>query len=212
MYESFKEDTSSLNKKKIKFIKDNLLLNKDYFNSLSIDSEEENEINTSTKTDENENNENSDEEKEEKSKKNKKKKKKDDNSAEIEEKIKKEVLERKKNQIKELFEKIKERHKEITDKKPYYIYEPSLTGNTLIKDFEKEFWTMTKLNKCANCGAISVKFKKFNNLRFFKIIPSNREKKKMAKIGIDVEKGALEHGANKREKEKAKKKIKIKNK
>ena len=212
MYESFKEDTSSLNKKIIKYIKDNLLLNKDYFNSLSIDSEEENEINTSTKTDENENNENSDEEKEEKSKKNKKKKKKDDNSAEIEEKIKKEVLERKKNQIKELFEKIKERHKEITDKKPYYIYEPSLTGNTLIKDFEKEFWTMTKLNKCANCGAISVKFKKFNNLRFFKIIPSNREKKKMAKIGIDVEKGALEHGANKREKEKAKKKSKSKKK
>ena len=34
----------------------------------------------------------------------------------------------------------------------------------------------------------------------------------MAKIGIDVEKGALEHGANKREKEKAKKKNKSKKK
>ena len=138
--------------------------------------------------------------KDKKNKKNKKKNKKDNKPAEIEEVIKKGILERKKKQIKELFEKIKERHNEIIEKKSYYIYEPKLNSNTLIKDFEKEFWTMTKLNKCANCGAIAAKFKKFNNLRFFRVMPSKKEKEKMAKIGIDVEKGALEHGACKREK------------
>ena len=126
--------------------------------------------------------------------------------------MKKQVLERKKNQVKDLLKKLEKRHKEIINKKPYYIYEPTLTGNTLIKDFEKEFWTMTKLNKCANCGAISAKFKKFNNLRFFRIMPSKDVKKKMAKIGIDVEKGALEHGVHKREKEKSKKEKKKKKK
>ena len=51
-----------------------------------------------------------------------------------------------------------------------YIYEPSLTSNTLIKDFEKEFWAMTKLNKCQNCGTLAAKYKKMNNLRFFRIM------------------------------------------
>ena len=212
MYESFKEDTSSLNKKIYKFIKNNIILKEDYFDSISLDSDEEKDINTSTKSDENEENINIDEEKEKESKKSKKNKKnkkknnkKENKPAQIEEIIKKEVLEKKKKQIKELFEKIKKRHNEIIEKKPYYIYEPTLTSNTLIKDFEKEFWTMTKLNKCANCGAISAKFKKFNNPRFFRVMPSKKEKQKMAQIGIDVEKGALEHGASKREKEKLKK-------
>jgi aspartate oxidase len=215
MYESFKEDTTSINKKIIKFLKKNIILKEDYFDTiLSIGSDEENEINTSTKSDENED-EQQNEEEEEKDKKNKKfkkKKKKEDNTAEIEEIMKKKVIENKKSQLKELFEKIKQRHKEIIEKKPYYIYEPTLTSNTLLKDFEKEFWIMTKLNKCANCGAISAKFKKFNNLRFFRIMPSDKDKKKMAKIGIDVEKGALEHGASRREKEKKKKDKKIRKK
>ena len=59
---------------------------------------------------------------------------------------------------------------------------------------------MTKLNKCQNCGALAAKYKKMNNLRFFRIIPSERDKKNVAKIRIDAEKGALEHGASKREK------------
>ncbi len=184
MYESFKEDTTSINKKIIKFLKKNIILKEDYFDTiLSIGSDEENEINTSTKSDENED-EQQNEEEEEKNKKNKKfkkKKKKEDNTAEIEEIMKKKVIENKKSQLKELFEKIKQRHKEIIEKKPYYIYEPTLTSNTLLKDFEKEFWIMTKLNKCANCGAISAKFKKFNNLRFFRIMPSDKDKKKNGK-------------------------------
>ena len=217
MYESYKEDTSSLSKKIIKFIKKNILINKNYFDTISLNSDEENdkEINISTKSEEINNSEEDKEkekEKEKENKKNKKKKKKEDNSAETEEMIKKEILERKKKQLKELFDKISQRHKEIIEQKPNYIYEPTLTSNTLIKDFEKEFWTMTKLNKCANCGAISAKYKKFNNLRFFRVMPSNKEKKKMAKIGIDAEKGALEHGAHKREKEKLKKEKKNKKK
>ena len=216
MYESLKEDTSVLNKKIFKFLKENLLLNTDYFDSLSLDSEDENEMGSNTSNDNNnENNDNSDEEKEEKvekGKKNKKKKKKVDNSAEFEEKIKREIIERKKMQLKEMFDKINQRHKEVIEQKKYYVYEPTLTSNTLLKDFEKEFWAMTKLSKCANCGAISAKYKKFNNLRFFRIMPSNKDKKRMAKIGIDVEKGALEHGSHKREKEKSKKKNKNKKK
>ena len=120
--------------------------------------------------------------------------------------MKEEILKRKETQLEEIFKKIEERHKEIIKEKPYYIYEPSLTSNTLLKDFEKEFWTMSKLNKCQNCGALSAKFKKMNNLRFFRITPSEKDKKKMAKLGIDMEKGALEHGASKREKEKNKQK------
>ena len=215
MYESFKEDTSYLNNKIIKFIKKNILLNQHYFDSLSLDLDnEDNEkdinsnSNSSNLINEDDKNDDVDEDKEKDkekdNKKNKKKKKKENNQGITEEMIKKEILERKKNQIKELFDKIKQRHKEIIEKKPHFVYEPTLTSNTLIKDFEKEFWTMAKLNKCANCGAISAKFKKMNNLRFFRIMPSNKEKKKMAKIGIDVEKGALEHGANKREKDKLK--------
>ena len=195
MYESFKEDTSSLNKKIIQFIKNNLLKNKDYFDSILLNSniEEENieeEINN---------------EEDKGNKKNKAKKNKQENAPKIEEKMKKEILKNKEKELEEIFDKIENRHKEIIEKKPYYIYEPSLTSNTLIKDFEKEFWAMTKLNKCQNCGALAAKFKKMNNLRFFRIMPSEKDKKKMAKIGIDTEKGALEHGASKREKEKNKK-------
>ena len=72
MYESFKEDTSSLNKTIIKFIKNNIILKEDYFDSIPIDSEEEeNENYPSTKSDEEEK-----EEEEEVNKKTKKKKKK----------------------------------------------------------------------------------------------------------------------------------------
>ena len=195
MYESFKEDTSLINIKILKFIKNNLLINKDYFDSIINSVIEKENI-------EDENNE----EKENEDKKYKSKKSKQDNSSKIEEKMKEEILKRKENQLEEIFKKLEERHKEIIKEKPYYIYEPSLTSNTLLKDFEKEFWTMSKLNKCQNCGALSAKFKKMNNLRFFRITPSEKDKKKMAKLGIDMEKGALEHGASKREKEKNKQK------
>lgn len=195
MYESFKEDTSLINIKILKFIKNNLLINKDYFDSIINSVIEKENI-------DDENNE----EKENEDKKYKSKKSKQDNSSKIEEKMKEEILKRKETQLEEIFKKIEERHKEIIKEKPYYIYEPSLTSNTLLKDFEKEFWTMSKLNKCQNCGALSAKFKKMNNLRFFRITPSEKDKKKMAKLGIDMEKGALEHGASKREKEKNKQK------
>ena len=195
MYESFKEDTSLINIKILKFIKNNLLINKDYFDSIINSVIEKENI-------EDENNE----EKENEDKKYKSKKSKQDNSSKIEEKMKEEILKRKETQLEEIFKKIEERHKEIIKEKPYYIYEPSLTSNTLLKDFEKEFWTMSKLNKCQNCGALSAKFKKMNNLRFFRITPSEKDKKKMAKLGIDMEKGALEHGASKRDKEKNKQK------
>ena len=195
MYESFKEDTSLINIKILKFIKNNLLINKDYFDSIINSVIEKENI-------EEENNE----EKENEDKKYKSKKSKQDNSSKIEEKMKEEILKRKETQLEEIFKKIEERHKEIIKEKPYYIYEPSLTSNTLLKDFEKEFWTMSKLNKCQNCGALSAKYKKMNNLRFFRITPSEKDKKKMAKLGIDMEKGALEHGASKREKEKNKQK------
>ena len=195
MYESFKEDTSLINIKILKFIKNNLLINKDYFDSIINSVIEKENI-------EDENNE----EKENEDKKYKSKKSKQDNSSKIEEKMKEEILKRKENQLEEIFKKLEERHKEIIKEKPYYIYEPSLTSNTLLKDFEKEFWTMSKLNKCQNCGALSAKYKKMNNLRFFRITPSEKDKKKMAKLGIDMEKGALEHGASKREKEKNKQK------
>ena len=195
MYESFKEDTSLINIKILKFIKNNLLINKDYFDSIINSVIEKENI-------EEENNE----EKENEDKKYKSKKSKQDNSSKIEEKMKEEILKRKETQLEKIFKKIEERHKEIIKEKPYYIYEPSLTSNTLLKDFEKEFWTMSKLNKCQNCGALSAKYKKMNNLRFFRITPSEKDKKKMAKLGIDMEKGALEHGASKREKEKNKQK------
>ena len=193
MYESFKEDTSSINKKIIKFIKNNLLINKNYFDSILLNSETEEE-NIEEEIEEEKDN-----------KKNKSKKKKQDNSNKIEEKMKKKIIKNKEEQIEQIFKKIEARHQEILKEKQYYIYEPSLTSNTLLKDFEKEFWAMTKLNKCQNCGALAAKFKKMNNLRFFRIMPSEKDKKKMAKIGIDLEKGALEHGASKREKEKNKK-------
>jgi hypothetical protein len=195
MYETFKENTSSINNKIIKFIKNNLLINKNYFDSIIINSEEEEEENV-----ENENNEEEDNKK--KSKKNKQE------NPKIEEEMRKKILEKKEKELEEIFNKIELKHKEIIKQKPYYIYEPSLTSNTLIKDFEKEFWSMTKLNKCSNCGALSAKFKKMNNLRFFRIMPNERDKKKMEKLGIDLEKGALEHGVSKREKEKNKKKEK----
>ena len=193
MYETFKENTSSINNKIIKFIKNNLLINKNYFDSIIINSEEEEEENV-----ENENNEEEDNKK--KSKKNKQE------NPKIEEEMRKKILEKKEKELEEIFNNIELKHKEIIKQKPYYIYEPSLTSNTLIKDFEKEFWSMTKLNKCSNCGALSAKFKKMNNLRFFRIMPNERDKKKMEKLGIDLEKGALEHGVSKREKEKNKKK------
>ena len=198
MYESFKEDTSAINKRIIKFIKDNLLINKNYFDSIIIDSEEKEEKETKENK--------KDDEKE--SKKNKSKKNKQESTLKTEEVMKKEILTKKLNELEEIFKKIESRHKEILKEKPYYIYEPSLTGNTLLKDFEKEFWSTTKLSKCQNCGALTAKFKKMNNLRFFRIMPNEKDKKNMAKMGIDLEKGALEHGASKREKDKEKKKRK----
>ena len=45
---------------------------------------------------------------------------------------------------------------------------------------------MIKLNKCQNCGALAAKYKKMNNLRFFRIRLSEKDKKKVTKIGIDA--------------------------
>ena len=192
MYETLRENTSELNQKILQFIKENLLLNKKYFQNLTFEIEEKKEEDT-------------DNENEQKTKSKKNKSKKNDNNEQNEEQLQKKVLSSKKKILKEIFSKIKQRQQEILTTKPENIYEPSLTSITLLKDFEKEFWTMTKMNKCANCGATSVKYKKFNNSRFFRIIPSLKEKKKMEKIGIDVEKGALEHGDSRRKKEKLKK-------
>ena len=205
MYESYQENTSNINRKIIKFIKSNILLNKNYFDSILSEQEtEEENMNIEEKDDDKE-------EKGEKDNKKNKSKKKEENSK-IEEEMRKKILKNKENKLEEIFTKIELRHKEITKQKPYYIYEPSLTSNTLLKDFEKEFWAMTKSNKCQNCGALAAKFKKMNNLRFFRIMPTEKDKKKMAKMGIDAEKGALEHGAGKREKEMIKKNKKKQNK
>ena len=84
--------------------------------------------------------------------------------------MEKQIIKNKEEKLNEIFKRIKNRDKKILKTKPYYIYEPSLTSNTLIKDFEKEFWAMTKLNKCQNCGALAAKYKKMNNLRFFRIM------------------------------------------
>ena len=91
--------------------------------------------------------------------------------------MEKQIIKNKEEKLNEIFKRIKNRDKKILKTKPYYIYEPSLTSNTLIKDFEKEFWAMIKLNKCQNCGALAAKYKKINNLRFFRIIPSEKDKK-----------------------------------
>ena len=117
--------------------------------------------------------------------------------------MEKQIIKNKEEQLKYLKE-LKIEIKKFL-KQRLIIYEPSLTSNTLIKDFKKGFWAMIKLNKCQNCGALAAKYKKINNLRFFRIIPSEKDKKNVAKIRIDAEKGALEHGASKREKEKNKK-------
>ena len=115
--------------------------------------------------------------------------------------------------LKELFINIFNKQEKIIEKKPKIIYEQSVTNLTLLKEFEKEFWLMTKMNKCANCGAISKKYKKFYNIKIFQINISEKERKKMEKSGIDVDKNALEHGIGERTKKKMKKlKEKIKKK
>ena len=127
MYESYKENTSSINKKILNFIKNSILLNPNYFDNIL--SEEEAEIDKEEKKSEEENNN-----KEERdSKKNKPKKK--DESSKIEDEMKKMILKNKEKQLEEIFKKIELRHKEILKQKPYYICEPTLTINTLIKDF-----------------------------------------------------------------------------
>ena len=42
---------------------------------------------------------------------------------------------------------------------------------------------MTKLNKCQNCGALAAKYEKMNNLSFFRIMPSEKDKKRWQKWG-----------------------------
>ena len=119
MYESFKENTSFINKKILNFIKNSILLNPNY--SDNILSEEEAEIDKEEKKSEEENNN-----KEERDSKKNKTKKKDE---------KKMILKNKEKQLEEIFKKIELRHKEILKQKPYYICEPTLTINALIKDF-----------------------------------------------------------------------------
>ena len=78
MYESFKEDTSKINQKIVKFLKNSIIINKNYFDSILSNSE----INAEKIIEENNN------EKEIKdNKKNKSKKNKQENSSQIEEKV-----------------------------------------------------------------------------------------------------------------------------
>ena len=100
MYETMKENTHSLNQKIIRFIKNNLLINKNYFDSILVDSEIEEEENVEI-----ENNEEEDNKK--KSKKNKQE------NTKIEEKIKKQIIKNKEEKLDEIFKKIEIRHKEI---------------------------------------------------------------------------------------------------
>ena len=186
MYESFGESTDNFNKKILMFVNENLNLNKDYFNNLNFDS------NNNDSKDESFDNE--DENKKSKI-----------NLENMQKMIKKE----KKKLLKEIFIKIFERQEKIIEKKPKIIYEQNVTTTTLLKEFEKEFWILSKLNKCSNCGATSKKYKKYNNLKIFQVNISEKERKKMEKSGIDVNKNALEYGLSERLK---KKKQKIKEK
>ena len=117
MYESFGESTDNLNKKILMFVNENLNLNKDYFNNLNFDSN---------------NNDSKDDsfEKEDENMKNK------INLEKMQKMIKKE----KKKKKKEIFIKIFERQEKIIEKKPKIIYEQNVTTTTLLKEFEKEFW------------------------------------------------------------------------
>ena len=78
MYETFREDTTLINKKIFNFLKENIIIKEDYFDSFLTGSDKENDINTNTKSDENEVEQQNEEEeeKEKKTKKGKKKKKK----------------------------------------------------------------------------------------------------------------------------------------
>ena len=198
MYESFGESTDNLNKKILMFVNENLNLNKDYFNNLNF----ENNVNNDSKDDSFENeNENI---------KSKKKNKKENEDLINLEKMQKMIRKEKKKLLKEIFIKIFERQEKIIEKKPKIIYEQNVTTTTLLKEFEKEFWFLSKLNKCSNCGATSKKYKKYNNLKIFQVNISEKERKKMEKSGIDINKNALEHGLSerlKKKKEKIKEKI-----
>ena len=148
MYESFGENTDDFNKKILMFVNENLNLNKDYFNNLNF----ENNVNNDSKDDSFENeNENI---------KSKKKNKKENEDLINLEKMQKMIRKEKKKLLKEIFIKIFERQEKIIEKKPKIIYEQNVTTTTLLKEFEKEFWLSSKLNKCSNCGATSKKYKK----------------------------------------------------
>ena len=197
MYESFGENTDDINRKIIKFINDNLTLDLNYFKDLNYDNS-----NNNFSKDDSFDNDNNDDEKKSKKKKNKNKEKNDNENLE---EMKKTIKKNKKKILKELFINIFNKQEKILEKKPKIIYEQSVTNLTLLKEFEKEFWLMTKINKCSNCGATSKRYKKFNNIKIFQINVSEKERKKMEKSGIDVDKNALEHGIGERTKKKNKK-------
>ena len=191
MFENFGESCDKINRKILKFVRENLCKNKNYFDSLDFNNDE-NSLNTTENEDENE------------TKKNKKK------TTENEEKInkiQKKSLKMNKIIFKEICNKINEK---LNLEKKNEIFNISLTSNDLIEELKKEFWILSKNSKCQNCGASSMKYKKVNNVRFFKILPSEKEKKRMKKNGIDFEKDSLENGTNFRnnkKKEKIKEKL-----
>ena len=188
MFESFGESCDKINRKILKFVKENLCFNKNYFDTLEFN---ENSLNSTENEEENE----------------KKKTKKNNNEEKIN-KIRKLSLKMNKILFKEICDKMNEKLILINEKKEE-IFNVSLTSNDLIEELKKEFWILTKNSKCQNCGASSMKYKKVNNVRFFKILPSEKEKKRMIKNGIDFEKDSLENGTNFRNN---KKKQKIKEK
>ena len=203
MYESFGESCDKINRKILKFVKENLCINKNYFDTLDFNTNEENSsLNTTENEDENDDNNNN-------KKKNNKKKTNNNNEDKLNN-IKKLSLKVNKIFFKEICNKINDKLEYINETKgKEEIYNVSLTSNDLIEELKKEFWILSKNSKCQNCGASSMKYKKVNNVRFFKILPSEKEKKRMIKNGIDFEKDSLENGAGfrmnkKREKNKEK--------
>ena len=208
MYESFRESTEKYNEKIIQFLKDKIATNKEIFDSVIIvDEEEEQKSNEKEEEDDTE-------DKEKKGKGGRKKKKqseKDEELAEALEETQKQVKSSKRKLLKEILAAIEEKIEKIKETKGKNVNELTLTGKTMINDFELEFWKLTKLNKCSNCGASSAKYKKVNNVKFFKVMPSEKEKKRMEKSGIDAHKDALDSGIAsriKKKQEKAKEKMK----
>lgn len=206
MYETFRESTESFSEKIILFLKKNFATNKAIFDSEIITEKEENEEKNEEEKEDIDDVD--DDQKEEGEKKTSKKKKKVEENKKIEKAIeitKNATKIEKENRFHLLMEKLKERKNEIKKTKGRNLNNLTLTGKTMIIEFENEFWRMTKLNKCSNCGASSARYKKVTNVKFFQVIHSDKEKRRMEKSGIDSQKDALESGVAARINKKKKK-------